>query len=247
MAWFLLLQRYTFFLCESLIKTVPVTAISAHSGNAVVSRLSPNVSVRAPVLLVDTDHARGALLERELVSLGYPVLARIKDMSELLMHVERLRPAIVVVGVDMPDQAALANLATLHRKNPLPVVMFAEQNTPDVIQETVRAGVSACVVDDIQPERFISIINIAMARFEETQRLRNELEETKAKLADRKVIDRAKGVLMQERGLSENDAYATLRKMAMNKGLTLGAVAKTVLEIFAELGTAKKADVNVNQ
>ncbi len=222
-----------------------VTAISIQSAKADLSRSSCRASLRAPVLLIDSDRVRGALLERELVNLGYPVLALIKETSVLLEQAERLRPAIIVVGVDVPDQVMLTNLAALNRSQPLPVVMFAEQDTPEVIAETVRAGVSACVVDDIQPGRFVSIITVAMARFEETQRLRNELEQAQNKLAERKVIDRAKGLLMQERDLSENDAYATLRKMAMNKGLTLAAVAKTVIDIFTELSVAKRTEENV--
>lgn len=214
-----------------------VTAISSKSAKAGSPRLVTATDVaRAPVLLIDADRVRGALLERELLSLGYPVLARLKETGSLLANVERLRPSVIVMGIDLPDSRTLADLACLNQVCPLPVVMFAEQDTPEIIQQTIRAGVSACVVDDIQPERFVSIINVALARFNETQRLRNELESAKGKLEDRKVVDRAKGLLMKERGLTEDEAYTSLRKMAMNKGLTVAAVAKTVVEIFTELG-----------
>ncbi len=190
------------------------------------------------ILLIDADRIRGSLLEREFISLGYVIKARLKQTQQLLQNVKHLQPSVIVLGIDLPDTDTLEHLRMLYSEHPLPVVVFAERDTPDIIQATIRAGVSACVVDDIQPERFASILNVAIARFEETQRLRAELEEVKAKLADRKLIDKAKGLLMQERGLSENDAYVTLRKMAMNKGVTIGSVAKTVIDIFSELGVA---------
>ena len=110
--------------------------------------------------------------------------------------------------------------------------MFAEQDVPQTLQRAIGAGVSVYVVDGLQPQLVKSIIEVAIARFREYQALRNELEKTRNQLADRKLIERAKGLLMQHRNCNEEDAYQTMRKMAMDKSQRLIDVARCIIDIL---------------
>jgi response regulator NasT len=123
-------------------------------------------------------------------------------------------------------------MAILHRDNPRPVVMFAEEGDSGTIERAVRAGVSAYVVDGLNPSRVKPIVDVAIARFREFQALRQELQETRSQLADRKQIDRAKGLLMKHRGLDEQEAYAAMRKMAMDRGQKMGEVANNIIAVL---------------
>jgi response regulator NasT len=113
--------------------------------------------------------------------------------------------------------------------------MFAEQDTPNIIAKVVESGVNAYVVNDIQAQRFKAIIEVAIARFHAQRRLICELESTKNKLLDRKLIDRAKGILMQQRSLNEDQAFNTIRSMAMDKSISLRDVASNIIDVFALL------------
>jgi response regulator NasT len=117
------------------------------------------------------------------------------------------------------------------RDNPRPIVLFSNQRDPEYIRQAVQAGVSAYVVDGLQKERVLPIVEVAMARFREFQALRRELEETRSRLQERKIIEKAKGILMQRRGLSEDAAYQLMRKMAMDRNLRLVEVARTLLAL----------------
>ena len=122
-------------------------------------------------------------------------------------------------------------LRLVSAKTPRPVVMFATDGRREVIRKTVDAGVAAYVVDGWAPARVPAIIEAACARFEAYESLRNELRATQNKLAERKVVEKAKGLVMQQRGLSEEQAYSALRKMAMDQNLTLAEVARRVISI----------------
>lgn len=187
---------------------------------------------KASVLLVDADKIRAAMLVRELESLDYLVVATLRNASHLLKEIDSCSPEIIVVGIDLPDDDILQKIASLQSIQPHPVIMFAEQDTPQIIQKVIKAGVSAFVVDDIQAERINSIVNVAIARFQKEQTLRQELTRTKNQLEERKLVDKAKGLLMNKRGLDEDQAYKMLRKMAMDKGKTLGAVAENIIEVM---------------
>lgn len=189
--------------------------------------------MKVTVLLIDKNSSRISLLNRALLEFGYEVVEKLADTNELLSRIDKIKPDIVVIGIDSPDKITLQNLASLHREKPHPVVVFAEQQTPKIIEQAVKAGVSAFIVDDIQPHRITSIISVAIARFKEQQIIRNELEQTKKKLADRKVVDKAKGILMAEKGYNEDQAYQCLRKMAMNKGLSLALVAENIIDVYS--------------
>ncbi len=200
-----------------------------------VANSHSSAEYKASVLLVDADKIRAAMLIRELESLGYEVVETLRIATHLLKEIDTCSPDIIVVGIDLPDDDILQKIASLQSIQPHPVIMFAEQDTPQIIQKVIKAGVSAFVVDDIQAERINSIVNVAIARFQEEQALRQELTRTKNQLEERKIVDKAKGLLMRKKGLDEDQAYKMLRKMAMDKGKTLGAVAENIIEVMQML------------
>lgn len=188
------------------------------------------------VMLVDDQPARAALLEQALRDNHFSVIARLSSAAGLAEQVEKLQPDIIIIDIESPDRDTLENMAILHRDNPRPVVMFAEEGDSGTIERAVRAGVSAYVVDGLNPSRVKPIVDVAIARFREFQALRQELQETRSQLADRKQIDRAKGLLMKQRGLDEQEAYAAMRKMAMDRGQKIGEVANNIIAVLELLG-----------
>lgn len=181
------------------------------------------------VMLVDDDRDRSALLRQALHGSGNEVVAELSTNSDLLMAVNEHAPDVILIDVDAPSRDTLESLGQIARDRPRPIVLFAEKSDTETIRRAMRAGVSAYVVDGMSASRLKSVIEVAIARFDEHQALRRELEETKNRLADRRDIDRAKGVLMQRRKLSENEAYELLRKMAMDRNLKLGDAARALL------------------
>jgi len=183
-------------------------------------------------MLVDDQPARAALLEQALRDHGYTVIARLSSAAGLAAEVARLGPDVIIIDTESPDRDTLENMALLNRDNPRPVVMFAAEGDTAAIERALRAGVSAYVVDGLSPGRVKAIVDVAIARFREYQALRRELEETRTQLADRKLIDRAKGLLMKHRVLDEQQAYKAMRKMAMDRGQKLAEVAGYIIAVL---------------
>lgn len=198
--------------------------------------MSPQPSPPLKVMLVDDQPARAALLEQALRDHQFTVIARLSTAAGLADQVAALQPDIIIIDIESPDRDTLENMAILHRDNPRPVVMFAEEGDTSTIERAVRAGVSAYVVDGLNPARVKPIVDVAIARFREFQALRQELQETRTQLADRKQIDRAKGLLMKHRDLDEQQAYQAMRKMAMDRGQRLGEVANNIIAVLELLG-----------
>ncbi len=186
---------------------------------------------KSRVMLVDQDPARAAILEQALLDEGYQVVARVPAGGDLLGEVRRATPDMIIIDMELPDRDTLESLSSINRDQPKPIVMFAEKSSSELINEAVRAGVSAYVVAGLDPYRLDSIMEVAIARFREFQAMRRELEETRTKLADRKDVDRAKGVLMRHKGLSEDAAYQTLRRMAMDRNMSIGDAARNLLAV----------------
>jgi response regulator NasT len=185
-------------------------------------------------LLVKGDRERSGLIRRSLQTLGHEVVGETASDANLLSEVKALAPDLLVIDSETPDDQLLARLRDLSRRHPLPVVLFARQASGEVIHQAVRAGVSACVVDGLDDKRVGSIVAVAIARFRETEGLRRELESTRTTLLERKAVERAKGILMKQRGCDEPQAYHALRKMAMDRNLRIGEVAANVIAV-AEL------------
>ncbi|MGB7289461.1 MAG: ANTAR domain-containing protein [Candidatus Macondimonas sp.] len=188
------------------------------------------------VMLVDDDPGRGAILRQALTDAGYAVFNCPLRGVNLLAELQRSGADVIIVDMDVPDRDTLESVRHISRDYPRPVVMYAESADADIMRQAVQAGVSAYVVDDINPRRVKPILEVAVARFKEFQALRDELEKTRNTLAERKVVDRAKGILMKKRGMDEETAYQALRKLAMDRNQRLADVARTVVEMAELLG-----------
>src|SRR5262245_1017191 len=158
------------------------------------------------VLVVDETVERAELLRAGLRGAGYEVTASLSSPLALLRAIEEHRPDIIVIDTESPSRDVLEHLVVMSQHTPRPVVVFASDPAPEKIREATRAGVSAYVVDGLDPERIKPIVSAAVARFEEMQGLREQLAEANLKLAERKVVDRAKGLLMKARGMDEESA-----------------------------------------
>lgn len=189
------------------------------------------------VLLVDDTPERASGL-REALSLleGVTVACTLGGAMELPRRVAEAAPDIVLIDTDSPSRDVLEQLAAMSETAPRPVVLFTEDAQHEAIRAALRAGVSAYIVDGIAPERLDPIMRVAMERFDAEQRLRAELQDVKLRLSERKVIERAKGILMKQRGLDEEGAYAALRSLAMLRGIRLGEAARQLIDIAGLLG-----------
>lgn len=190
------------------------------------------------VLVVDESEERAAILRGGLEEAGHEVVASLSSPLELLRAVEALHPDVIVIDTESPTRDVLEHVVIVSQSSPRPIVMFATDAAGDSIRDAVRAGVSAYVVDGLDAGRVNSIVAVACANFDEFQHLKSELAEANLKLSERKLVERAKGLLMQSRGMSEDDAYHALRKLAMSKKLRLGDVAQQVIDTAELLGKA---------
>lgn len=190
------------------------------------------------VLVVDESDERAALLRDALSSAGHDVAASLSSPLELLRAVEALRPDVIVIDTESPTRDVLEHVVMVSQSSPRPIVMFSADAGSEAIRQAVRAGVSAYVVNGMDAGRVQSILKVACANFEEFQHLKAELAQANLKLSERKFIERAKGLLMRSRGLSEDEAYHALRKLAMSKKQRLGDTAQQVLEAADLLGRA---------
>jgi response regulator NasT len=189
------------------------------------------------VLLVEDTSERASALKAALSTMeGIELACTLDSPLELLHHVADHKPDIVLIETESPSRDVLEQLAVVSSNAPRPVVMFAEDAKGEAIRSALRAGVSAYIVDGISPERLDPIMRVAMERFEADQALRAELHDAKTRLADRKVVDRAKGILMKHRGIDEEAAYAALRKLAMERGIRIGEAARQVVDVAGLLG-----------
>ena len=188
------------------------------------------------VLVVDESPERADILHEGLRRAGYEVSASLSSPVAMLSTIEQLSPDVIVIGTESPGREVLEHLVVLTRHTPRPVVMFSSDGAQETIREALRAGVSAYVVDGMDPNRIRAIIDVAVAQFEDFQRLREELAQANLKLAERKLIERAKGLLIKHRNLDEQAAYALLRKFAMDRKLRLGEVAQQLIDAADLLG-----------
>ena len=172
-----------------------------------------------------------ASLRATLESLRYRIVDELRSASALLDSVTRLAPNVVIVRAHSPTGETLEALRELSESNPRPVVVFANDPNRELIRKAVDAGAAAYVVEGWATERMTSIIDAACARFDLYESLKKELAATRIKLAERKVIEKAKGIVMHQRGLTEDQAYGALRAMAMDQNLALAEVARRVIAV----------------
>lgn len=197
--------------------------------------LTPKVKELAlRVLLVDETFERAAMLKQALQQAGYSIAAHVSSSADLPGLVSELKPDVIILDTESPDRDTLEHLCVISRDQPRPIVMFTHDDDSEKIRASIRAGVSAYVVDGLKSERLRPILDVAIARFHEFQSMRRDLEKAESQLTERKDLDRAKGILMKQRGWSEDESYQALRKMAMDKGVKLAEVAQQVVAM-AEL------------
>ncbi len=191
------------------------------------------------ILVIDEDAQRGATLAAVLRVTGYQVTEQAGDHRHLPNLVRDAEPDVVLINLTSPDRDTLEQLTLMRDESPRPVVMFAQDDAEHTIASAVRAGVSAYIVDGLATGRVKPIIDVAVAHFRQHQAVRDELEKTKATLDERKHVDRAKALLMRQRGLNEPDAYALLRKLAMDRKQRIGVLAKSLIDAAALLEGVK--------
>ena len=182
------------------------------------------------VMIVDYDKLRSKPLKQSLVDSGFDVVAHVENDIDLQAKCLALKPDVVIIDTDSPNRDTLENICVMSMHDPRPIVMFTHDGNKEQIKLATQAGVSAYVVGTIPSERLVPVIDAAIARFEEFKNLRNELLQAKTKLDERKVIERAKGLLMKQRGLDEDAAYEMLRSMAMKKNMKLADLSDQLLE-----------------
>lgn len=188
------------------------------------------------VLLVDENQERRVMLERALLLAGYQVSAQTCTGKDLMNAVQSTQADVIVIDVDSPDRDTLEHLCSIALNMPRPMVMFTHDDDTERMRTAIRAGVSAYVVGDLTSDRVKHIVDVAVLRFEQHQTLRRELEQAKNSLAERKLIDRAKGILMRQRDCGEEQAYQALRKMAMDRNRRLAEIAQSVIDAAELLG-----------
>ncbi len=187
------------------------------------------------VILVDDTAKDVGRLKEALAEAGCEVVAQARSAMELHELIPKLEPDVIILDSDSPTRDVLEQLCDLTRATPRPIVLFTAERDVQTIKAAIRAGVSAYVVDGIDPARIDSILRVAIARFEADQALRQELAETQARLEERKAVERAKGLIMKARGIDEEEAYRVLRKMAMDRRVPLADVARDVIDIMKRL------------
>lgn len=187
--------------------------------------------MRLRIMIVDQNQGRSAILEQALTDAGHRVVARTIDEGSLLKIVTETQPDVVIIDMEAPGRDTLEDLREVSRDNPKPIILFSNNRDGDYIRQAVQAGVSAYVVDGLVKDRVMPIVDVAIARFREFQALRRELEQTRSQLADHEILCKAKLLLIQRKGISEDQAYQLLRKTAMNRGLRIADVARTLLAL----------------
>ena len=181
------------------------------------------------ILIVDQNVTRASILEDGLREAGYLRVTVLRDMQNLMRRIVELDPDMIFIDLENPARDVLEQMFQVSRCVRRPIAMFVDRSDTDMIEAAVEAGVGSYVVDGLRKERVKSVLDTAISRFNAFNRLRDELDRARQALDERKVVERAKGILMQQRGMSEESAYALLRKAAMNENRRISEVAQSVV------------------
>lgn len=188
------------------------------------------------IVIVDDSGLRATVLEDGLREAGYDDIHLVPPRGAFVARIERMAPDVVLIDLGNPSRDTLEEMLTVSRALAKPIAMFVDQSDDSMIEAAIDAGISAYVVDGLRKERVKPIINLAVRRFQAFARMQTELAEARTELADRKIIDRAKAILISTRGLTEPDAYAALRKAAMNQNKKIVDVASAIITAADLLG-----------
>lgn len=185
----------------------------------------------ASILVIDESQQRAVDICAGLIKAGHQVAAVLSSAYELVERIEEIRPDIILIETDSPSRDTLEHLGVMNEAMPRPVVMFSRDGGSEAIRSAINAGVAAYVVDGFEIDRLKPVVEVAIARFEQHQSMRKELAAASRKLSERKIIEKAKGILMKTRGMNEDEAYGALRKLAMEKSQPLAKVAASLVEL----------------
>ena len=181
------------------------------------------------IVIVDENPIRAAILEDGLREAGHVQVVRIDEMTQLLARIYAIDPDVILIDLENPSRDVLEQMFQVSRAVRRPVAMFVDQSDAASTEAAVDAGVSAYIVGGLRKDRIQNILDLCISRFNAFSRLQNELDQTRSALEERKVIDRAKGILMKAKNLTEETAYGMLRKTAMNENKKIAEVAQSVI------------------
>src|SRR5215203_3620138 len=181
------------------------------------------------IAIVDENPIRAAILQDGLKDAGHVNVTHISDRTGLLARIYALDPDVILIDLENPSRDELEQMFQMSRAVKRPIAMFVDQSDTASIQASVDAGVSAYIVGNLQKERIKTILDLCISRFNAFSRLQGELDRAKSALEERKVIDRAKGILMKLKTLSEEEAYGLLRKTAMNENKRIADLAQSIV------------------
>jgi response regulator NasT len=184
---------------------------------------------RLSIIIVERDRDRALRIVDGLMATGDYAITVIAEVTGLARRIAEQRPDVVLIDAGDPSRDVLEELALISGPKERPVAMFVDRSDENLTRAAIEAGVSAYVVDGLQPERIKPILDVAIARFHMFQKMRAELAATKAALEERKIIDRAKAILMKARGIDEEAAYALLRKTAMDQNRRIADIAQQLV------------------
>jgi response regulator NasT len=194
------------------------------------------VDTNLTILVIDENPVRTAILEDGLREAGYTRIVSLDSTHELLRKVFTIDPDVILIDLANPSRDVLEQMFQVSRTVKRPIAVFVDQSDTAMIEASVDAGVSAYIVDGLRKDRVKPILDMTVSRFNAFDRLSRELDQARSELAERKVIERAKGILMKSRGISEEDAFALLRKTAMNEKKKLADIAQSVVTAAQLLG-----------
>jgi response regulator NasT len=181
------------------------------------------------ILVVDENRVRASIIEAGLREAGHVRVVVLSEMQGLLRRIEDIGPDVIIIDLENPNRDLVEHLSAISSAIHRPVAMFVDQSDHDMMEAAIGAGVSAYVVDGLRQDRIKAILDMAIARFRAYSRLKDELEETRAALEDRKAIDRAKAILIRSRGLSEEEAHHLIRRTAMSQSRRMAEVARAIV------------------
>lgn len=189
----------------------------------------PEPDTSLSILIIDENRLRAAVIQDGLRDAGYNRLTVVHDVAGIARRISDISPDVIVIDLENPNRDVLESMFQLSRAVKRPIAMFVDRSDQAAIEAAVDAGVSAYVVDGLKRERVKPILDMAISRFNAFARMQRELEEARSQLESRKLVDRAKGILMKTRGLSEADAYSLLRKTAMNQNRKISEIAESLI------------------
>ena len=188
------------------------------------------------ILVIDENRIRAAVIEAGLREAGHERVTLVHDVAGLARRIAVIEPDVIMIDLENPNRDMLENMFQLSRAVRRPIAMFVDRSDTASIEAAVEAGVSAYEVDGLRKDRVKPILDMAVSRFNAFSRMARELEETRGELEDRKLVDRAKRILMKSRGLSEEQAYALMRRTAMNQNRKISEIAQSLITAAGLLG-----------